>query len=458
MKRITLTMAILICQLIGQTQDFNYDVKRASANVDSVEDLIITPIGFNRFFAKKSAALLGLESSTGLTSTYFKADLKDEKFTFGYNISLSDDNETDYSLINLGLSFDGNENIGILYSDGKWNEKFSLDFGITLFCDKSVFFDNPTSNLRERNGSLSNPAVQQSYMAIRRLAAFKKIEAELNHEVTIINTMTTLSQAERDELIEKLNEEKIDEWYDLEVKAFKAEKAYNAFSLHWFNINGSIQTSAKKYNLIDDKFQLNTQKQFPAHISINYNYYFESVHHTFQVSSGLGGKTQNSIDLIELAPSVLGNYIYSGSSKDTLSQGDELTLLNSSDNNKKVYSTQTMYAKIAGYAGIQFVYLYRYSDWKNKFGAMLSAKYYEDQLFFDSESRFRRLDLEFGIPFVLAGKDDDVVNIQLKGTMVDLFKQSQALNILEVEDLFSRKNGSFILGISVGIPIGGNIK
>ncbi len=434
--------ALAFCSpFVSLCQDFSKDIQAEMDIIEKDSNMIVSYRTFNRFFEKKSATFLGLDISKGFSKGFFTADLAKEEFSLGYNSSRNDENGK-AQVYSIGISFDGDEELGKLYSNSKWNEKFTLDIGALFFLNKSVFF-----NTSERKLNKIDNVSQKNLMNCRRRLEFARLKAELDDELGLMND-TRVNCSNDPSLTKSSHEKAIAEWYENELKGFELKDAFNLYTVMWISLNGKIQTSEKKYNLIDTlSFKTSITPQIIGSLNADWNYYREGARNSYFISLGIGALSQNVIELIGLNSVKLGEYLYTSSSVDSLRAGTKLDLLNNEDENKKVFILDRISPRSSLSGRLQLVYLRRPNDWKTKLGGSAVFNYYHQEI-------YRRLDLELGIPIVLSGKDDEVVNIQIKGIFTDLFNQSSALTELANAKLYSRKNDKFQLGVSVGVPFG----
>lgn len=393
---------------------------------------LVTPRGLNKYFAKTIGYYLTGSNSSSLNRNYLFLNAGDNELVFGHNRYFAQANGRIRSVWTVGFKAELNKKFAELLNNNGASANMGLNLKYTRYLTGTVFFDGPVT-----------PGPQKCAMNhLRRIYLMdliRKINDESNQfeagiadfnlnpgNNTCGGQVASTTQS-RTDFYNKLLQKYEDLYYEKEVELLENAGAKNAVRVGWWSITGFVPFTPVRYQTITTTTMLPVEKaDYLAELNWSGNFLYDSdVWGRVLLSAGISGVANNSVksekmqtySINEIVPLGINDSVYKKDHNGDIYLGDYSSYLSGVTNFQAIFFPKN--ANSALFTG----------NWG------VSAKFeYEFQGTTD------KINLRFGIPFVVKGKDDEnPVNFEVQFKLNDTSR-------------WTNEGKNYSIGISVGLP------
>jgi len=392
---------------------------------------LITSKGLDYFLASRISYISLGEKDLSFFKTYFLADAVNGSFLLGKNLNLKSTENGFSNMLNVALAIKVTDNEVPVFAEGDFSSGIKLNFSYTNFGLGKISFNgncNPNSQKGKMNKFLKDEVIKRIINRDikmneldKNIAALKKVDA--------VNSLKYDNYATKEE--EEINKDIFEDIYEKEAKYLEKTGQFNMATVWWWTAGASLPlTKSDEYAIIDSAYKKIGEynyRKWNAFLKINKLIVYPKSNFLFQISPN-AYYTNNLLES-KIKLNMRKSFKILSNNPDTLfvkELEDDKGYLNS----YKSFFTLSM--------GLKIVYQYVKMD-EFAIGADFEAR----------ASRNEKLDLFFGIPISLKGKDDKFLNFEPYIFYSDALKSNNKL--------ITTKN-SLTLGIRIGLPFSNFIK
>ncbi len=441
--KIIATAIFCVMNLYAIAQDDTTSFAQARSVISKMHDeaikdsLLMTNRGLNVFMAKKVSTYLSGSSDLSLNKGYFILDPTDGRLLLAYNTAIdpsSDERRTKW-IFTGGVKTDVADAFSTLYSgDKKLAANIGASIKFTLLGRGIIGYNGNNLQAQPALVSQTKKMLQSETGKNLRIKTKNVLNKQMEDDSTEFeNSLTGTDSEFRNTDIPAFykgkNKGYIKKFIESESDNIEEAELYNYFWNHWVSLDLYIPFTSQEYDAAKDfTTTVKSQKLYNFEASVIYSQIREWKKNRMLTTLNFGAKNQNNINT-----SVLDKHTVSDYKK--LGGIDTITLAQLES--KEIYIGN--YEKyFSPFARIQIV---DYFLAQKSIGISIQVEKY-----FGS---YNPLNLKLGIPFTLAGKDDETkVSFEVQFKWNDFGN-----NILPGKS----RSDKFLVGLSVGVPLSSKI-
>jgi hypothetical protein len=416
--------------------------KKTRAAVKKPDNLLVSKVGLNKFFAKKIGYFLTGKDNPSLHRNYLFLDAGENDLVLGHNRYFTAENDRILSVLTLGLKADLKDNFGELANQDGLKGNFGVNLKYTYYIFGTVKYDNLSQSTkssealvpkRDQKCSMNHKRHMFLKDQIERLQK-EALEFEKAKQAFVSEEDTescrdkgAMVKESEDEFYKDLKKKYLEAYYAKEVELLEDPDAKNFVHASWVSATGFFPIAGKSYSVTTSTTELpKERKSYLTDIGVSFYYLMEFKENgRVLISAGASGKNNNSIENEELDKYTindlhklgLNDSVYIHPEEGDVYYGAYQEYISGTLYGEGTYLPKIKGSKIfTGNWGISGRYEYAYDGLNDK------------------------VNVKVGLPFILKGKDEEsAVNFELQFKMKDVYR-------------WTSDKQKFSFGISVGLP------